>query len=738
MPDRCVPIARLRLYGAGATGYSTDPGWAWYSPMCSDFSAWYDDYGYPYGSTAGTPSIFAFQTLTLGKHSLTIPTPLPYDWDTESSQWTQDSGTWEERVAFAGEKAVTVLWCLDNAGQITSDFYHPEGPAFCVHFQPMSTPDSWEIEDDPPYLSVYWGDPSPAGYSVGYELRLYWDGSLYCGEHAAGGVYTHLGSANIGWQWPIKGRESQPIGLMILHLAGGIAVRPYGVGSSEWLFFENPNADIWPEEGGQFVIDYRGGQAIFGFHGVVGPVPSVGSTSTVNEFHSEVRTTDRTRAGTPTVEGWYTVPTVDSPTVAPALSVANVSHAGTDEVEMKATVTWGYKAAEDGVGAPISAQTGRPLSYRFPYFPEFYAGHIYFAPSVQAPAGSPAEIYSEELDEIVVELPEEAQVASANVSATWDISDSGDFSDYLFMRTVDLAIGWLYDDDSELLTEVITGVVVETTSRQLGPDRLRIQFRVCDTSLPLRGVECDDSWPVMDGWNGQTAALHVAAKLGWHSSLCNFASLSAYSLSTGSPEVPRWQARSGQTVWSFLERICRYLGNELAVAAGGGIASRTMCYFDTLTVHNLANTDCLRGHEPQMERRNAFQYTGVEVHGLTVDDEPLVAVQADTDAENNPSYAFFCGFKRHEIIEEAGCTLQADANSLASVLYGNMRYRLADVISWRTIAAETTLRRDVAYISDIYIGVGNTDRLGIVALRHHWGPRRPNCYTDWEAIPYAV
>ena len=746
--SRCIPIARLRVYPNAGRGYSNDPGWAWHSPMSTDADEWYADYGYPYDCDVGTPSIQAFTTLTLGLHTLTIPTPLWYPWHTEIDQWAQDSGTWEERVIFAGPLALTALWNLENSGQLTAAWCHPEAPNFVIQFLPMATPEEWDANANPPYLSVKWGQNPPAvAADRQYELRLWNDGSLFVGCHYSDGSYQHLSLGNIGWAWPEMGQEPQPISLMVLHVAGGIAIRP-STGGGQWLFYSDPEEAIWPaaDNTNQIEVSYQGGQAVFGFHGVAGPVDAPAETLTDLLSYSPVRVAERVRAGLPTVYSRTEVPAVAAEIVAAALDITNIDLSGTDEVQMLAEWVWGYAAATDCAGTPIAAQTDIPFSYRFPYFPELYAAGQYFAPDVEAPAGAAAEIYTESIEAIDVFLLDEGDVSHANCRAYWDIQDSGAFADALYMRLVDLAIGWKYDDDSTALTEQITGVVTEVDIVQRDFGRLRVEFRITDTSTPLRQVECDDSWPVMDGWNAQTAAAHVCEKMGWHSTLYNFASMAACDLTIGRPDYPLWQAQPGMQAWDFLERIARFCEQEVAVAAGGGIYTRDMCYFDVGTVHAITSLQVRKMPPPRAERRHAYSYTGVEVQGADYAGNRISAWEADTDMEDNPAYAYFCGYRRLERFDESGCNTQALCDAMALALYTLMRYRVADQIIWQTDYRsadpwpngwETVWRRDCCFIDGLSIGITALDLLGIITLQHHWGPRQKDCFTEWVAIPYG-
>lgn len=724
MPERCIPLLRLRLFDAGSRGYATDPGWAWYSCLASDAQNWYDDGGYPYGA-AVAPMWNSCLTMLLNGRIFVIPTPIEYPWDTLAADWTQDSGDWEERNDQSGLK---VLHNLENEGQLSSNFLHPEGPSFCVSFRAYAVPKEWNQEDNPPYVSIRWGDPAHVADAM-WELRLYQNGDLMGGQTAIDANYTFLGMANIGWHWPNAGEDPSTVGLMVLHIMGGIAVR--ATSDSAWHFFQDPAGDIWPADGGQFVIEHHGGQANLWFWGVVGPVPLLASTDTFNDLHSEIMLTDRVRAGNPDgVEARYEIPTVAAPNVAPDFEIDFVDHSGTDEVELVATLTWGYKSVQ----AP---QAGRPLSYCFPYFPEFWASHVWFDPVVAAPAPNYVEILSELVHEADIVLPDEAQVGTATLDATWHVNDLGAFADYWFMRGVTIGIGWLYDDDSESITDVLTGYVMSTEPGQVAPKLVRARLTASDVSTPLRAVECDDNFPVMDGWNAEAAMVHIAGKIGIHSTLVNFVSCAGFDLSEGWPEEPLWLAQPGQLAWEFLERIARYCGQELVVAAGGGIASRPILFFEVGTVHNVPVTECIQD-PPRVERRNAFGYTGVEMRGKLPGGGVLSSVVYDVNAENNPAYVLFQGFRRLELFDERGITDQLDCDDLAAIMYLTMRFRQGDRVVWTTRGYETALRRDCAFLTGTSIGVGDLDRLGIVGLRHKWGPRKPDCFTTWECCFYPT
>ena len=739
MPERCIPIARLTVFDKGAEGYVTDPGWAWHSAMAADWEEWWDYLGYPYGSAIGTPPGPAFMSLELGAYSLSIPTPYHYPWHTELAQWTQNVGTWEERPLWFGggdgAAPLTGLWCIDTYGQIESAFYHPAAPNFVLSFGAMPAPHDYDLEAYPPYLSIFWGPPAPAGAEVAYELHITHDGEAYIGTWVAGGVVTYAGIGNIGWDYPRKGDGWKSLTIMIMHIAGGIGIRPSS-GGGRWFFFQG-DGDIWPDAGGQITVEYSGGQAIVGLHGIVGPDPVIASGSTTNYYTSPIRNADRVRAGHPTTYGRYWVPVLVGANVDPDLSIADIDHTGTDEVELEVETIWGYDTAYDGMG-DLAPQANLPMSYKFPYFPELYAAGAYFGPVVQAPSAGETEYYSHMINSIDLVENDEADVSHAELDVVWDAGDLGGFADYLFMRWVKLELGWHYDDDTDGLAVMLTGYVTRSEAEQVPgrPNLLRVRATIADATTRTRQIECDESWPVMDGWDAEVALLVAAAKCGWHSTACVFASCSGWNLSWGRPEEPLWQAQPGQLVWEFMERVARYCGQELAILRSGVIGSRVICYVDTGTVHNIVGaTSALAA---AARRRNAFSYTGVEVHGRTATGEPLTCWLADTDCESNPASDYFRGFRRLERFEDAGWTTQADCDDLATIFWDTMSFRNPDIFTWRTVAYETALRRDTAYISGLTIGITVAHRLALVGLKHHWGPRKPDCYTEWGAVYYPV
>ena len=205
-------------------------------------------------------------------------------------------------------------------------------------------------------------------------------------------------------------------------------------------------------------------------------------------------------------------------------------------------------------------------------------------------------------------------------------------------------------------------------------------------------------------------------------------------MSEGRPEEPLWQAQPGQTPWDTLERIARYCGCEIAVLSDGTLLARAVCLFTVATIHNIDHLDCLRP-EAAVHRRSAYGYTGVIVRGRSEDGEPLVAWEVDTDAENNPAYAYFRGFRRLERFEDAGFTTDAKCAEVAGWMYDSLRFRVADLIKLRTIGYQTAARRDVAFVSGLALGL-TLIRHGVIALEHHWGARKKDCYTDWAMIPY--
>ncbi len=723
---RNVPLARLRVYPKGYDGYSTDPGWAWYCTMAEYADGrvpWVDPQGFSYGATdVDTLPVSAFETLQLGNQTITIPRPLVEMQNTRLEKegggnlWDQTEGDWETRPAFSG--TYDVVHCLDAEGTLTSTFTHPEAPNFAVVFEALGLPEAWNQSTDPPYIAVSWADGV-------YWLEVWQDGSAHLGDASAGPVViTPIG--NTGWRWPAPGKVGETLELLIIHVGGGIAVRANG---GAWLWYP-ADGNCWPDAGGHFAVVHRGGQLSFAFLGVAGPVPALASPSTVLALGSPVMTADRVRAGLPTVQSRQWIPTpITGPDLSPDLVVDNVDHSGTDDVELTATFTWGYAPATGAV-----PQTGDPaLAYHFPYFPELYAAGCYFGPTVGTVGGAGAEIYPTQIEQIDVDLPEEGDTASARLDCWWGVNALGAFADAHEMRFVDLALGWKYDDDSEAVVVVISGYVAETSVAQLTKGRLRVSLGIVDATTRLRQSECDEAWPVMDGWDAEDAALHIVAKLGWPAARCLFASCGGTTLSEGRPEEPLWKAQAGQNGYDFLQRVLRFAEQEVYLGADGVIGARDIMEMN-VTAWTIAATGVLDSSPPKIVRRHGFGYTGVEVHGRMADGQALTSYQADLAAEGTPGAASFRGYRRLERFEDSGWVTQAQCDSIAVIMYDTMPQRVGDHAEWRTIGEETAVRRDLVTLTGLSLGIAT--RLGVVALQHHWGGGKPQCYTDWCAVSY--
>jgi len=702
--------------------------------MAQDYGAWYAANGYRWGAGAGAQPIYPFECATLGNRASVFPRPIPYWQHTEEAQWVQDVGTWHEEPSFQG-LAWNVLHCIDSSGTLTSDFTAPAYPNFLVGFYSPGVALGWDPLEDPPYISIGWGPETPTGAQCGYEFRVWYDGCAEIFEWSEGGAYASLGTAQLSWRWTSE--SPQWLWLMICHLSNGIAVKDSGSGSWEtapWWWVEG-EADIAPPSG-TIRFSHAGGQAYFSLCSLLGPASAAAEGSeyagvTSHVLTSTVMTTDRTRAAGPTVDVRSLIPTPVSYDVEPDLAVVALNHDGTDEVELEATLTWGYKQI-------LAGQADAAQAYTFAWFPEFYAAQARHDPTLQAPNGGlpPYEIWSAQMDRVVVTLPDDAEMCHAELNAVWLLNDQGGFLDWLAGACLDLALGWVYDDDSQALTSMISGYADALQVVEESPNRLRISGNIVDCTVRLRACEADSAWPVMDGWAADDAVQYVLDKFGWHSSRASLTALATYTLSEGRPEEPLWRAGPGQSAWDFIERIARYCGCEFTVTVGGGLLARTMMYFDTGTTTTWPSTSCLTPPGVQTSRRNIWSFTGVEVRGRTEDGEELVAIRADANMESNPAYAFYKGYRRLEQFYEPGLTTQADVDTLADILYNCMRYRIGDEVRWRIPDDLARVRRQCAYITGLFSGVDDIDRLGITALVHSFGPRLPDCCTDIVAVPY--
>jgi len=717
MAERVIPISRIRIYNVGSEGYCTDPGWAWYSPLSVDLTGdeavWSIPSAYEWGATGSPPSVPAFQSIQLGKRTSVIPRFSVNRWDMDLDDWTE-SGSWSELQAI--DAPVVFAYNANPSGSLTADFSHPEGPNVVLAVQPLAVGADADITNTPPQWTFGWGPSSPGAGEYRYELRVNADGRAELWQIGTGGTASVLGAVDIGWKWPQIGEEAHALQLAILHLSDGIVLHNVEAGTWQFISADDP---IWPTSG-TFVFSHSGSRMYFALWGVLGPVPSVGSTNTQHTLTSAEIDTDRTRSTNPTVETWDNVPSVSSPDVAPNISASAIDHTGTAKAQCEVDVTWGYKDV-----------SGTTNTYRFTYLPELYAVQMYWDPTIQSANLAYSTEYANQIAEARVELPDENSVSRARIRLYWNTNEYGAFADWLYMRFIDLALGWKHDDDSETLTVVFTGYVAENDVVQEQPNVVIANLGAVDPTVRLRSHECDDTWPVMDGWTSQDAVTYILKRCGWDPTRADATALTD-TLSEGIAEQPLWRPQPGQSPWDFLEKVARYNGCEWAVNADGTITARSIATW-TATMHNIAATSML-SPAVDIRRRNAWQYTGVIVVGRTTNGKKLTSIQSNADAESNPAAANFRGFRRLERIEDYAFTTQSKCDALATTFYNSLVYRMGDIAKWRTVGYETAVRRDKANISGLSISL-TTSTWGIVALTHYWSARKPGCYTEWEAVP---
>jgi hypothetical protein len=733
LPVHTIPYARLRVWSAGAAGVTDDPGWAWYSPVCRDAGLWSGEWAYPFGSLDANTRLEAFRLLTLGERSSLIPIPYAYPWHMESARWTQNTGDWEERRVGNANFGYNMLYCLDTTGKITSTFTLPAQPSFCVEFCPQTCPSDYATHATPPFLEVSWGDVGGSRYT----LMVGVEGTAYLSLDAGGGgAVALLGSAPTGWRWPTDAsKAADGLQLCILHLCHGIVVMPSSNGFEPLFFAHSDGVTSLDAAAAALSVNYRGGSALVGVYGVLGLTRETtgseyGAGATDLTLTSAWITTDRSRASGATAEYRGLIPAPASPEVAPdtAISGSNVG----DQVQTVIDMTWGYSYAMQG-GSLEGEQADFPFAYAFGHFPELYAVQVRHNPSVSVPASFAVEQYSGLLENVTVELPDEGDQASATFEALWQVQEMGGaFADSLYCKLADIALFWKYSDNSvDSPAVLVTGYISELETSQETPNRVRVRGSLVDIAAPARQVECDESWPVMDGWNAETAAVYVAAKCGWPAVRCDFSSCAGYTLSLGHPETPLWQGQAGSSGWDFLCRILRYCLQEIAVSPVGLAYSRDLMYFDTGTVHTWPATGA---RAAKLQRRNMFQYTGVEVLGQDLRGNPLRAWRADVPAEATVLYGLFRGFRRLERFEEAGFLTQAQCYDLADVLYASLGARTGDVLPVTFTVPTGTLpqRREMLDLTGSQLGVSGD--WGIMGLTYAWTGRKPGCTITIRAV----
>jgi hypothetical protein len=735
----CVPTATLLVYPVGAEGYTLDPGWAFYSPMSTDFQAMVDSYGYMWGAGAGAYNIRAHTLLQLGQQAVAIPRPEPNFWHTELTRWTETVGTWEERTPYdSSSRLHTFLVCGETEGQLDSTFTHQESPAFMWGTYVTCPTQSYDVEADPPFLSISWGlaDAGPPEV-YRYGLWVWADGTCELFEEDSTATTVSLGTVQLSWRWPMKSESTsvRRLEMMVIPLCGGIALRL--TDEDQWHFFKTEDRDLAVGTGGTFTFSYQGSSCHFMFGGITGPLDAIGG-DTITALTTQVIGADRVRAVNPTPQERSYVPTLADPEVAAALSVTAIDHTTTDEVEINAQFTWGYTAARQG-GGDVPVQADCDFAYRFAHFPELYAVGAYFSPTTQPPDGAavPVDVFSDTINAIDVDLNDEADSTTMRLSGKWRVYSLGAFGDWLYNRYVSLNLGYKYTVGPDVTAEVFTGYISTTRIKQVTPGLLHIDATGVDCSVKARNHQCDDAWPVMDGWDAEDAALHAMAKVGIDATRCSFGALAGIDLSLGLPERPLWVAGEGQSPWDFLERIARYCLCEVTVGVDGTFGARAIMYVDTGT-----STTFLAGayRDVDIERRNAYGFTGVEVRGETQSGSPLLAWSADTDAESNPAYAFFRGYRRLEKTQEPAIQDLTLLEDLRDLLYTTLAYRQGDLLTWTVDGNITLVRRQVCVMNGLAAGLiylaGN--RVAVMSIHHHWGPNRVETYTTLSAVGYPT
>ena len=722
-----------------------------WSPMASDFEAYADSYGYMWGAGVGASSVRAHTLLTLGDRAVVIQRPEPNYWHTELAQWNQTVGSWEERKCQEGSDILyTVLVCGETTGELESKFTHQESPAFLWGAYVTCPAQGFDTVANPMFLSISWGleaEGPPAVYR--YSLTVWADGKCELYEKDYLGAIISLGSVQLSWKWPSKGAtKGEFLEMIVIPLAGGIAFRL--IDAEQWHYISGrqvegggvyvskyPYAhDLSVGAGGDFHFAYQGSSCHFEFGGVTGPVSAAGGTDTVTTLTSQLIGTDRVRGVNPTVQSRLSIPTLADPEVAADLVVTAIDHTTTDEIELEAEFTWGYTAAQEG--GDVAEQADVPLSYRFAHFPELYALGCYFAPTTQAKA-SPfvgVELLSDHLNAVDVDLPDECDMASLRLSGKWRIPTDGAYGDWLYMRRVDLSLGYTWDDASVTYALVFTGIVATCSAEQVSPLLLAIDATATDVTVRLRNHECEESWPVMDGWDAETAANHICAKMGYDTAAwCDFSACSGILLSEGRPEQPLWRASGGSSPWDFLERICRYCLCEVAVSEAGVMSARAIM---TIGVTTTTFAAAAYRSRPKVSRRHAFGYTGVMVSGRTVSGAPMCRWYADTRAESDPTYAFFMGYRKLERLEDAGLDDQDRIDDLAWLLYETKAQRQGDLVTGKIDGNTTLKRRDCAVFGGLAAGLVWVDRLCILGVHHHWGPSMPDTWTEIDCVGYPT
>ena len=357
-----------------------------------------------------------------------------------------------------------------------------------------------------------------------------------------------------------------------------------------------------------------------------------------------------------------------------------------------------YIHAQQDVGT--DPDTGESVDFRTTVSPELYSVQIGQYPELEA-GDEPA---SEDLTPSVISAAGQQRGSSmgttgsaAHYRLALDNQD-GSLTDLQEYRRLSLKLGWHLDNDTDDLSQVSSGYLVEPQLDIAPGGESLLHVEMLDPMIRLRDEKADGRSPVFDDWSIKAVFQWVLDRCGLHRSEQNLETTGTY-LSMGPPEEPLWQVEPGRPWIDFLQQVAAFdHGAALFFDENGTFVKvcpycRQMRTAENVLTHDgteAGSCDCtvswelytrstaapdptepgeiLRLSKLRESLAGADYKNYTMVAGLDGQGRPVRSVAYDADSLYDPASSRYVGWRKMEVYEVRGICTQAQANQLATEL----------------------------------------------------------------------
>jgi len=583
---------------------------------------------------------------------------------------------------------------------IRSNFSLPTNPMFAVSLYRAHVANSHDWSQ-PPYTEIHWSVGTPATPHSAQE----WAIAIPYGEpmlllRYENGAWEKVSDSDEGLDMPVfEGMaRGQRVFLWFAVIRGHIVISTDGFVDHLWTYPLRGGSSGASGElihSGKVSLWHNAGQWMFSCY----PIAMHGCLIQSPPFSAAYDTCD---CGGELILNYRRLPVIDDDfnplhQVAVRDNTAEVSglepHQRTWQAELTPHLHTCYDVGTD-------PDTGASVDFHTAVSPELYSVQIGQFPELQTGAAPT----SEDLTSKVISVTgrqRNSGIATTGSAAHYRLAldnQDGSLADIREYRRLGLKLGWHLDDDSDDLSQVASGYLVEPRLDIAPGGESLLHVELLDPMIRLRDERADGRSPVFDDWSVKAVFQWVLDRCGLHRCEQNLEDTGTC-LSMGSPEQPLWVVEPGRPWIDFLQQVagfdhgaavffdengcfvkacphCRRLRTAEDVLTHDGTEAgscESTVTWELYTRSTAAPDPTQPGEILRLSRlreslAGADYRNYVMVAGLGASGHPVRSVAYDAESLYDPTSTRYVGWRKMEVYEVRGICTQAQANQLAAEL----------------------------------------------------------------------